>query len=86
MIHTNLLHFSGCRSFLRIEEKFNLLLVPVINPPERFSGTDRPVDRTGGDAKLLLNIVQKLECVHGLPVHLVDKSKNRNMAHDTDLE
>ncbi len=69
----------GCR-------KSDLPCIPVINPLKFFSGTDRPVDRTGGDSQLLLNIVQKLKGIHCLPVHLIDKGKDRNMAHDTDLE
>ena len=58
----------------------------VVDTLEILSGTDRPVDRTGRDAQLLLNVVQQLEGVVRVTVHLIDKGKNRNMAHDTDLE
>ena len=60
--------------------------ISVIDTAEFLTGTDGPVDGTGGDPQLLLDIVQQIKGIVGIPVHLVDKCKNRNMTHNTDLK
>ena len=43
------------------------------------TGTDGPVDGAGGDAKLLLDLIQKIEGIVGVAVQFIDKGKNRDM-------
>ena len=85
-MNINLRRMSKLRTLLRIREGRHLPSRTVVNTLEILSGTDRPVDRAGRDAKLLLNVVEQFEGVVRVTVHLIDKGKNRNMAHDTDLE
>ena len=53
----------------------------VIYTFEFFSGTDRPVDRIRCDSQFIFNIIKKLKRIICITVHLIDKCKNRNMAH-----
>ena len=85
-MNINLRRMSKLRALLRIRKGRHFSGRTVVNTLEILSGADRPVDRAGRDAKLLLNIVEQLEGVVRVTVHLIDKGKNRNMAHDTDLE
>ena len=62
------------------------LLSALVNALKMLTGTDGPVDGAGGDAKLLLDLVQKIEGIVGVAVQFIDKGKNRDMAHDTDFE
>ena len=50
------------------------------------AAADRPVDRTGTDSKHRLDLVHQFKRIPGFPVHLVDKGKYGDVAHDTDLE
>ena len=74
------------RSLFRIGIGDDTALVPVIYALKSFSGTDGPVHGTGGDSQLLFDLVQQVEGIVGIPVHLVDKGKNRDFAHHADLE
>jgi hypothetical protein len=72
--------------FLGIRIGDHVMPVAVINPAESLSGSDRPVDRAGRDSEFFFNVVQKIKAVFRVPVEFIDKGKNRNMPHDTDLE
>ena len=67
-------------------EEHDLALFPVINALEALAGSDGPVDGAGLNAQILLDVLQQVKAVPGVPVHLVDKGKNRDMAHGADLE
>ena len=74
------------RSLFRVRKQQNLPCIPVKHTLEGLAGTNRPVHRAGGNAKFIFNIIQKLKDIHSIPVHLIDKSKNRNMPHGTYLK
>ena len=60
---------------------------PVINASEFLSGANGPVDGTGGNSQLLFNIIHSSSKRYPWPpVHLIDKGKDRDMAHGTYLE
>ena len=63
-----------------------LIGISVVNSAESLSGTDRPVDRACGDSQLFFDFIQKIERIVGIPVHFVDKGKDRNMTHHADLK
>ena len=86
VIDLHLLNLPLCRSLLCVGKELHLSLPPVVHAFEALARADRPVDGAGGDAQLALNVVQELKGVHGLPVHLVDKGKNGDVAHGADLE
>ena len=73
-------------SLLCIREGQNLVCVSVINSTEFLTGTNRPVDRTSRNSKLFFYFIQKIKRIICISVHLVDKSKDRDMSHDADLE
>ncbi len=64
----------------------HLMGVSVINAAEFFSGTNRPVNRAGRNSQFLFDLIQKIKGIVCVSVHFVDKCKNRNVAHYTDLE
>ena len=59
---------------------------PLVHALKVLSGTNRPIDGTGGDPQLFFNIIQQFKSIVGVPVHLIDKRKNRDVAHYADLE
>ena len=63
-----------------------MLFVTVVNALEFLSAADRPVDGVGLYAQLVLYLVDKVERISRLSVHLVYKCEDRDMAHNTDLE
>ena len=67
-------------------EEQQLGLLPVVNALKILAGADGPVHGVGLDAQLPLHLVQKVEGVLGLPVHLVHEGENGNVAHGADLE
>ena len=67
-------------------EKQQLGLLPVVDALKILAGADGPVHGVGLDAQLPLHLVQKVEGVLGLPVHLVHEGKDGNVAHGADLE
>ena len=77
---------SFLRALLRPGKDMDLSGGPLIDAFEFFSRSNGPVHRAGGDPQFFLNIVQQLERVHGVPVHLVDERENGNVPHDADLE
>ena len=86
IIQGNLLEASLLGTLLGIGEGQDLVSVAVVNTAEFLTGTNWPVNRTGCDSKLLLDLIQKIEGVVGITIHFVNKGKNRNMSHYTDLE
>ena len=82
----NLLCLALLRSLFRIGIGDDAAFVPVVNAPERFSGANGPVFRAGSDAQLLFDLIQQIEGVVGVPVHFIDKGKDRDLSHHADLE
>ena len=66
------------------EQQFRLL--PVVNALEILAGANGPVHGISLNAQLPLHLVQQVEGVLGLPVHLINKGKNGNVPHGADLE
>ena len=64
----------------------DLLSGTVINTFKFFTGTNGPVNGTGCNTKLFLDIVQQFKGIHGIAVHFINKSKDRDMSHDTNFE
>ena len=64
----------------------DVALISVVNALEFLSAADRPVDRVGLYAKLVLDLIDKVKRVSCLSVHFVYKCKYRDMPHNTDLE
>ena len=73
-------------TLLCIGKDGDLLASTLIDTFEILSGTDRPVDRAGRNAKLLFDVIEQIEGIIGITVHFIDKSKNRNMTHHTDFK
>ena len=63
-----------------------MLPAAVIDALELLAAADGPVHGIGLDAKLVFQLVEQVERVLGLAVHLVDKREDRDMAHGADLE
>ena len=58
----------------------------VVDTLEILSRPDRPVDRAGGDSKLRLDVIEQIEGIPCIAVHLVDECKDGDVPHDADLE
>ena len=86
IIEVNLLLNSFPGSLQRVSEGENPPGIAVINPTEILAGSDRPVDRAGGNSQFLFNLIHQVKGVSCVPVQLIDKGKNRNVAHGADLE
>ena len=63
-----------------------LSVAAVINAFEILSAANRPVHGIGGYAQLVFDLVQQIEGVSALSVHLVDECENGDMPHRADLE
>ncbi len=74
------------RSLLRIRVGDHTPALPLVDTLKILPGADGPVHRAGGDPQFLLDIVQKLKGIVRVPVHLIDKGKNRDMAHHAHLK
>ena len=68
------------------EKNSSCCLLPVVDALELLAAADGPVHGVGLDAQLPLHLLQQVEGVLGLPVHLVDEGENGNVAHGADLE
>ena len=83
---------EACRKFVETRQreganlKQDLLCITIKHTPEFLTGADWPVDRTGCNTKLFFDLIQKIKSIVGISVHLIDKSKDRNVSHNTDLE
>ncbi|CCX65790.1 putative uncharacterized protein [Firmicutes bacterium CAG:791] len=73
-------------SLLRVKILHHLVGFPVINSLKFLTGSNRPVHRAGLHAKVLLDIIQKIKGILRIPVHLIDKGKNRHVTHSADLK
>ena len=62
------------------------VLLPVVHPLEFFAAAHGPVHGIGTDSQLVFNLLQQLVGIAGLPVHFIDKGKNRDMPHGAYLE
>ena len=67
-------------------EAGELAVAAVDHAPEVAGDADRPGDRRGDDADLLLDLVEQLERVAAGPVPLVDEREQRQLALPADLE
>ena len=86
IIDIHFLHFADRSSFSCIRKKLHFPFLAVINAFKRLSGSDRPVHRTSRDTQLFLNIIQKVKGILCISVHLINKRKDRDVAHSTDLK
>ena len=77
---------SGAALKGRVGEPEDMAAGTVINTLELLAGADGPVDGAGLDAQLLLNLLAELKGIPGVPVHFIDKRKNRNMPQGADLK
>ena len=62
-------------------EEVDVLPAAVIDALELLAAADGPVHGVGLDAKLVFQLVEQVERVLGLAIHLVDKREDRDMAH-----
>ena len=67
-------------------EEDQLARAAVVHALKLPAGAHGPVAGVGFNAELVFQLVQQLKRVAGLAVHLVDKGKDRDMAHGADLE
>ena len=58
----------------------------VIGAGERAAAPDRPVERRGVERQRLFDLVEEIERVARLAVHLVDEGDDRNVPQPADLE
>ena len=58
----------------------------VIGAGERASAADRPGERRGVERQRLLDLVEEIERIARLAVHLVDEGDDRDVAQPADLE
>ena len=80
-VDRHFLYFSCRCTFSRIRKEIDFTFTPAVHTLKCFSRTDRPVDRAGWDPQFLLDIIQQIERIFCIPVHFVDKCKDRDMAH-----
>ena len=73
-------------SLLCIGIGMDTFFFPVINSFKPFSGANRPVHRACGNPKLPFDFIQQFKHVSRIPVHFVDKSKNRDFPHHTNFK
>ncbi len=60
--------------------------VPIINAAKFPSRTDRPVHGNGLDTKFFFNFINQVEGIARLTIHFIDKCKDRDAPHNTDLK
>ena len=63
-----------------LAERRQQAVADVVGAGERASAADRPVERRGVERERLFDLVQQVERVARLAVHLVDESDDRNIA------
>ena len=86
IIDGNLPHLALPGTLVGIRKKQDPAGVAVVYALKVFAGTDRPVDGTGLDPQLLFDIIDQIKGIHRIAVHLVDKGKDRDMAHHAYLK
>ena len=62
------------------------LTVPLVDTLELHAAADGPVHGVGADAELLLQLVDEVEGVSCLAIHLVDEGEDGDVPHGADLE
>ena len=82
------IHFQLVRPGLAVHagEEQQLRLLPVVDALKILAAADGPVHGVGLDAQLPLHLVQQVEGIFRLPIHLVDEGKDGNVPHGADLE
>ena len=75
IINIDLFDHTFLGTFLCIREGKDLLCITVKNASEFLTGTDWPVDRTGSNAKLFFDLIQKIKRIICISVHLIDKDR-----------
>ena len=85
-VHVKLLAVHLLRTAHGSREGGYLLREPVVYALKALAASNGPVYRACADSQHFLNLVQKLVRVPGLPVKLIDKSKDRDMTHDAYLK
>ena len=66
-----------------IEVQF--LFIYIIDPPEPLSHVDRPAQRTHMDMQFFFDLVQQVERVLTVTVHLIDKHDHGSLTHTADF-
>ena len=66
-----------------IEVQF--LFIYIIDPPEPLSHVDRPAQRTHMDMQFFFDLVQQVERILTVTVHLIDKHDHGGLTHTTDF-
>ena len=67
-------------------ERMQELAADIVSPGERTPAADRPVDRRGVERERFLDLVQEVERIARLAIHLVDEGDDRDVAQAADLE
>ena len=62
-------------------EKIQIVFVDVINSLKAHTTFDRPGQRTYMNGKLFLQLIQQIERIFGLTVHLIDEYNDRRITH-----
>ena len=65
--------------------KIEITFIDVVNSLEAGTALDRPRQRTDVDGEFLLQLIQQVERVFCLTVHLIDKDNHRSVAHAADF-
>ena len=86
IINIDLFDHTFLGTFLCIGEGKDFLCITVKNSSEFLTGTNRPVDRTSSNTKLFFDLIQKIKRIICISVHLIDKSKDRDVSHNTDFK
>ena len=66
-----------------IEVQF--LFIYIIDPPEPLSHVDRPAQRTHMDMQFFFDLVQQVERILTVTVHLIDKHDHGSLTHTADF-
>ena len=69
-----------------LAERAQRLAADVVGAGERAAAPDRPVERRGVERQRLLDLVEQVERIARLAVHLVDEGDDRDVAQPADLE
>src|ERR1700722_1829621 len=62
-------------------KKKEVLIIQIIDPLEILPAVDRPGHRMKLDSQLFFDLLQQVEPVLAIPVHLIDKDDHRRVAH-----
>ena len=79
-------HRRAPRAALGAVEVQDLLGPAIVDAVEAVARADRPVHGAAGDAEHALDLVEQIQRLLALAVHLVDEGDDRDAAHAADLE